>query len=67
MYSASCQSRNGATWLDVRKIASGLDVRPQLTEALGPAWGYHLVDINIALGNLIADVRGEETAYQAQH
>ena len=67
MYSASCQSRGGATWLEVRKIASGLDVRPQLTESLGPAWGYHLVDINLALGNLIADVRGEQTAYQAQH
>jgi hypothetical protein len=67
MYSASCQSRGGATWLEVRKIASGLDIRPHLTEALGPAWGYHLVDINLALGNLIADVRGEESAYQAQH
>jgi hypothetical protein len=44
-----------------------VDIRPQLTEALGPAWGYHLVDINLALGNLIADVRGEETAYRAQH
>jgi hypothetical protein len=66
MYSASCQSRDGATWLEVRKIASGLDIRPKLTEALGPAWGYHLIDINLALGNLIADVRGEEAAYQAQ-
>ena len=67
MYSASCQSRGGATWLEVRKIASALDIRPKLTEALGPAWGYHLVDINLALGNLIADVRGEEAAYKSQH
>jgi len=67
MYSATCQTRAGATWLEVRKIASGLDTRPRLTEALGPAWGYHLVDVNLALGNLIADVRGEEVAYQAQH
>jgi hypothetical protein len=67
MYSAACQSTAGATWLEVRKRASGLDIRPQLTESLGPAWGYHLVDINLALGNLITDVRGEEAAYQAQH
>jgi hypothetical protein len=66
MYSAACQSRAGATWLEVRKIASGRDTRPQLTESLGPAWGYHLVDINLALGNLVADVRGEEAAYQEQ-
>ncbi len=67
MYSASCRSRGGATWLEVRKITSRRDIRPQLTEALGPAWGYHLADINLALGNLIDDLRGEEIAYQAQH
>jgi hypothetical protein len=67
MYSASCQSRGGATWLEVRKISSKRDIRPQLTQALGPAWGYHLADINLALGNLIDDLRGEEAAYQAQH
>ncbi len=66
MYSAACRSTAGATWLEVRKIASGRDTRPRLTESLGPAWGYHLVDVNLALGNLVADVRGEEAAYQEQ-
>jgi len=28
-----------------------------------PTWGLHLVDANIALGNLIAIVKAEATAY----
>jgi hypothetical protein len=63
LYSATCESAGGATWLEVRRIASAHDARPRLTEPLGPAWGYHLDDINLALGNLITDVRAEEAAY----
>ena len=29
---------------------------------MGPLWGYHLVDVNIALGNLVHDVAVEESA-----
>ena len=38
--------------------------RPTVTESLGPLWGYHLVDVNIALGNLVHDVAVEETAFR---
>ena len=30
-------------------------------EALGPRWGLHLVDVNIALGNLV-DLVGDQVA-----
>jgi hypothetical protein len=41
--------------------------RPLVTETLGPTWGYHLDDINLATGNLVADVRAQERAYTASH
>ena len=34
-----------------------------MTQTLGPRWGLHLVDINIALGNLVAVVGEEADAY----
>jgi Protein of unknown function (DUF3089) len=67
LYSATCTSQGGATWLQVTDIASPGDTRPVVTEALGPDWGYHADDINLALGNLLLDVVGEETAWQASH
>jgi hypothetical protein len=39
------------------------DRRPTVTASLGPAWGYHLEDVNLALGNLVSDVAVEEGAY----
>jgi hypothetical protein len=65
LYSASCQATGSATWLQV----GALDVagRPVVTEALGPTWGYHLDDVNLALGNLVNDVRAQESAYSAAH
>jgi hypothetical protein len=32
---------------------------------LGPTWGLHLADINIALGNLVDLVRNQVDAYRA--
>ena len=40
------------------------DVRPHVTASLGPVWGYHLNDVNLSLGNLVADVGQEESAYR---
>jgi hypothetical protein len=31
---------------------------------LGPTWGHHLQDANLALGDLVADVAHEEAAYR---
>ncbi len=67
LYSATCTSQGAATWLQVTNNAEPGDTRPVVTEALGPDWGYHADDINLALGNLLLDVAGEETAWQASH
>ena len=56
---AGCQERNGASWLQVTLHRTGHDTRPLLPKQLGAAWGLHLVDVNIALGNLVNIVRAE--------
>ncbi len=65
LYSASCQHAGTATWLNVG--AADVAGRPLVTQALGPTWGYHLDDINLALGNLVDDVKAQESAYTAHH
>lgn len=65
LYTASCQSAAGATWLQVEHgVAAG---RPVVSETLGPDWGYHLDDINLALGDLVADVHASTSSYLAHH
>jgi Protein of unknown function (DUF3089) len=55
----------GATWLQVSDLfVAG---RPVVSETLGAEWGYHIDDINLALGNLVDDVAAEEAAYTSQH
>ncbi len=63
MYSATCESADGATWLQVTQLSAADDVRPLPDEFFGPSWGYHLSDINLTLGNLVDDVRAEESVY----
>ncbi len=65
LYTAGCRSADGASWLQVTTTAGPGDVRPTVTETLGPAWGYHSDDINLALGNLVNDVRLQEAAFVA--
>jgi hypothetical protein len=36
--------------------------RITVSALLGPDWGYHLDEVNLALGNLVADVATEEGA-----
>jgi hypothetical protein len=67
LYTATCTSAGGATWLEVDPVPGADGGRPLVTETLGPTWGYHLDDINLATGNLVADVRAQERAYTASH
>lgn len=67
LYTATCESARGATWLQVDDVAKPGDTRPVVTEELGPAWGFHLDDINLTSGDLVTDVRAEEQAYAAAH
>ena len=61
-YRATCLSQGGATWLQIDNTLRKGDSRPVVQQTLGPAWGLHLLDVNIALGNLVTDLQ-----HQAQH
>jgi hypothetical protein len=63
LYSAQCEDSGGASWLQVTDIAGRSDRRPVVQQVLGPTWGLHLVDVNIALGNLVGLVRDAAAAY----
>ncbi len=63
LYTAQCQQSGGASWLQVTATPGSADPRPTVSAALGPLWGYHLADMNLALGNLVGDVGSEEAAY----
>ena len=65
LYTGTCESTGGASWLQV-DARSG-DSRPVVTATLGPTWGLHADDVNLALGNLVQDVAAQEAAYSAHH
>jgi Protein of unknown function (DUF3089) len=60
-YSARCTTSNGATVLEI----TPLNGAPRPTPSPTPEWGLHLLDANIALGNLISIVKGEAAAFVA--
>ncbi len=62
-YAARCRTAGGATWLNITPDHSKTDHRPVVTDSLGPRWGLHRVDVNLALGNLVALVAREASAY----
>jgi hypothetical protein len=64
LYTARCATIGGATTLQVTPTGVPGDPRPLVKATLGPAWGFHLVDVNLGLGNLVADVASEEGAYR---
>ncbi|HSZ36764.1 MAG TPA: DUF3089 domain-containing protein, partial [Acidimicrobiales bacterium] len=61
LYSATCRSGGGASWLQVRTLVRA--GRPVMTQSQGAQWGYHADDINLALGNLVDDVKAAESTY----
>jgi Protein of unknown function (DUF3089) len=63
-YRANCESSGNATWLQVSHIGGASDHRPLLTGLQDPALGLHVLDVNIALGNLVQLVHDEAAAYQ---
>ena len=64
LYTAQCRQSGGASWLQVTATAVTSDPRPTVSASLGPLWGYHLDDVNLALGNLVTDVDLQEAAYR---
>jgi hypothetical protein len=62
-YSGQCQKANRASWLQATHVGPAGDPRLVLEETLGPEWGLHLYDVNIALGNLVGLVWLQSAAY----
>jgi pimeloyl-ACP methyl ester carboxylesterase len=62
-YTATCRSVAGATWLQVD--ATNPAGRPVVAQTIGPTWGLHIYDVNLATGNLVQDVAAAERAFSA--
>ena len=62
-YTGRCESSGNATWLQVSHDGGGGDRRPLLAGLQDPAFGLHVLDLNIALGNLVELVRRQVAAY----
>jgi hypothetical protein len=67
LYTARCETSGGAAWLQVEKATGPSDKRPVVSEVDGADWGYHVDDVNLALGNLVADVAAAEATWTAAH
>ena len=65
-YTGQCERANGATWLQLTDVGGPQDKRQQIEEVLGPLWGTHLEDVNVALGNLVGLTAIEAGAYQLE-
>jgi len=63
-YTAVCETSGTATWLQVGHTPGSPDQRPLLAELSDPSLGLHILDVNIALGNLVRLVRDEAAAYR---
>ena len=63
LYTGTCRSAGGATWLQVDTARSPGDTRPVVSQTLGSRWGLHLVDVNIALGDLVTLVAAQSAAF----
>lgn len=63
LYKAHCETGDGASWLQIDDVRRTGDDRPKLVQGLGPTWGLHLVDMNAAMGNLVALTRSQGAAW----
>jgi hypothetical protein len=62
-YRARCSSAGGAHVLSITPIGAA----PLLRASPTPQWGLHLVDANIALGELVSVVRSQGAAWLRRH
>jgi hypothetical protein len=65
-YSGQCEHVGGASWLQLTNVGPPTDPREKLAEPLGAAWGTHLNDVNVALGNLVGNTAAQSATYQAE-
>jgi pimeloyl-ACP methyl ester carboxylesterase len=66
LYTAHCESSGGTNWLQVDTVDVAGDERLVLEHVMGPTWGLHLYEVNVALGNLVELVRQQSAAFSEQ-
>ena len=66
LYTARCEQSGNASWLQITRTDLPGDTRPTVRPTLGPGWGLHLVDVNIALTDLVSVVRDESHTFARQ-
>ena len=66
-YTAQCEHANGASWLQLTNVGPAGETREQVAEVLGPLWGTHLEDVNVALGNLVELTALQSWTYQLEN
>lgn len=64
---AQCRTGAGATWLQVAPTAAGRKAASLLHERLGALWGFHDIDVNLALGDLVADAAASVNGWRERH
>jgi hypothetical protein len=64
---AQCRSGGGATWLQVSPTPAGRTTAALLHERLGALWGFHDIDVNLALGDLVTDVAASVDGWHQHH
>ena len=62
-YTGRCEHSGDATWLQVTPASAG-DRRPSLSHVEQPAIGLHVLDVNIALGDLVRLVAAQSAGYR---
>ncbi len=67
LYTARCEERDGASWLNVTKATAKSDHRPTVSEQDGPAFGYHVSDLPLGQDNLGSDVVAAEQTWSNEH
>jgi hypothetical protein len=65
---AECAERDGFSYLSLTVKGDAADPRiDDIGGDLTPEWGLHLVDANVAMGDLVALARSQARAYRARH
>ena len=62
-FTGRCETSGNATWLEVSRPGGKADHRPALTRLQEPILGLHILDVNIALGNLVQLAGDQAAAY----
>jgi len=64
LYRDRCRATAAKSWLQAIDRGGPSDRRPRVFERLGPTWGLHLLDVNLALGNLMGLVARQARAFE---